>query len=200
MCAVTDSRELSVMMRQQRDEWINEVHEVYSLESCVWFLCDASEGFVRQWWIMALGHFGWQMPGASYRMAEQRGALLWNVFCDPTVPQMIVPNQGVAQVIHPTAWGAGNWEAALRPGGMPLITDYMNVCEQRFLFGIVYMDFTHAERALRMRQVLADLMSMRRRGEIDTESEEVMGWHWSRSWVAALMLRTAPGQRLATPG
>lgn len=82
---------------------------------------------------------------------------------------------------------------------MPSVCDYMNDCEQRFLFGVVYMDFTWVERARRMLQVLEDLVRMRRRGDVDTESEAVMGWHWSRSWVAALMLRTAPGQRLVEP-
>ena len=113
---------------------------------------------------------------------------------------MITPNQGVAQLIHPALHGAGAWEAALRPGGMPSIGDYLNDCEQRFLFGVVYMDFSWPERARRMLQVLEDLVRMRLRGAVDTESEAVMGWQWARSWVTALMLRTAPGRRLAAPG
>ena len=199
LAQVAGGRVLGAMVRQQRDAWINEVHEVYSLESCVLFLCDASEEFVRQWWWMAMGHFAGIPPGATYINAERRGGFLWTVFRDPTVPHVITPNQGVAQVIHPTTHGAGNWEAALRPGGMPSICDYLNDCEQRFLFGVVYMDFTWAERARRMLQVLEDLVRMRRRGEMDTEDEAVMGWHWASSWVADLMLRTAPGQRLAAP-
>ena len=47
--------------------------------------------------------------------------------------------------------------------------------------------------------VLEDIVRMRQRGEVDTECEAVMGRQWTSSWVTALMLRTAPGQRLAAP-
>ena len=47
MAQVVGGGVLGAMVRRRRDAWINKVHEVYSLESCVMGSCDASEEFVR---------------------------------------------------------------------------------------------------------------------------------------------------------
>ena len=184
---------------QQQDEWTQEVYDTYAFVPCVLRLYEDAVDFLDVWWSAALGNFNWEVPGASYMAAEQRGAFLWSVFDNPTTPRLITPRQGVTQMIYPNEWGACRWEGAMRPGGMVSFLDSLNVCEQRFLFGVVYMMYTSEERGWRMLCVLEDIVRMRQRGEVDTECEAVMGRQWTSSWVTALMLRTAPGQRLAAP-
>ena len=188
-------------LTQRRDRWVNVMHDFYSMEACAWRLAYAAEPFITRWWEASLGTYNWTLPNPSYASAEVRGSFLRNVYANPGVPRVIHVEHGFGNgtVIYPWQHGTGNWEALLRPFSMPSYEGFLNECEMNFLFGAIYMAYTHRDRAHRMICVLCALVRMRRRGEIRTADDAVMGLRWIKSWVTMCMLRTAPGQPLAAP-
>ena len=224
-------QELPRWITGTRDTWETFIHANFSLEQCVRRLAVAAAPFVAAWWRASLGSFNWSLPNMSYNRAERRGAYLYEVFRNP-VPRVIVPQQGLHQVVSPRLYGAP-WGEVFCPGGLGSIMGWLTESEQSFMFATVYMMFgtghtpahdasnglpqhyeawliapqgtqlpdqdERYERGERMLLTLTELVQRRVRGELDTDSEAVMGVHWSRSYVTMLTLRSRRGERLAAP-
>ena len=191
------------------DGWINRAHQLYSFETCVHTFTRDIGPFLDAWWTASLGIWNAAAPNPSYHAAQRRGAYLYRVYCQPT-PRVISPPGGLVHVLDPLHFGAP-WSHAFCPGGLESIAHWLNECELRFLFAIVYMQHwatdpllrdareERYERSERMVRTLLELVQRRRRGELDTRVPAVMGRRWADSHVTMLMLRTEPGSQLVAP-
>ena len=193
-----------------RDEWINRTHRLYSFETCIRDLAYDASFFIRAWWTASLGVWNAVLPNPSYHCAQVRGAYLYRVHQRPT-PRVVSPPQGHAVILDPTEYGAP-WHQAFHPQGCAAsLSDWLNECELRFLFAIAYMKYgaidlpwqedrdERYERSERMISTLLELVQRRMRGELDTRAPAVMGRRWANSYVTMLMLRTRPGEQLVAP-
>lgn len=188
-------------------EWADEIYETTSLYSCVRALYIAMHPFLTAWWDQCLGTFNGAPPSQQYRAARIRGAALYEYYTRSGVAHPIVPQQGMPSTITPAAYGAGAdgpWERALRPHGLPCILWWLNPCERRFLFGIVYMCYANnawpnVGRCGRMMRALVTLVRMRVDQGMDTTDPDIMGRTWEVAWVTAGLLAAQPGQQIAPP-
>lgn len=208
---------------KMRDVWVSRIHKRFSLSTILDELHTQMFGFFINWWQLHLGEEpdpdrmlddGFY-PAPNIDDAQARGVTLWRAFMTAD-PVLVVPEQaGVHGLAHawidPRDYGAGPsgfWLDATRPGGLPSVLAWLNECEQRFFFSVLYMQFafTHqsfigGDTGLRddMERTLIAMIRLRVDEGYDTMHPDIMGHDWSRSWVTMAILRTRPGQNLAQP-